>query len=50
MVGIEDWFAGVETWIIDNQATHWLFVYILNPIEDTASPPWSTGSRWPWSA
>ena len=34
VIGIEDWFAGVETWIIDNQATHWLFVYILNPIEE----------------
>jgi len=33
VVGIEDWFAGVESWIIDNQATHWLFVYVLNPIE-----------------
>ncbi len=34
VVGIEDWFADVETWIINNQATHWSFVYILNPIEE----------------
>ncbi len=34
VIGIEDWFAGVETWIIENQASHWLFVYLLNPIEE----------------
>ena len=35
VLGIEDWFLDVELWIIDNRATHWLFVYILNPVEST---------------
>jgi len=33
VVGIESWFEGIESWIIENQTTHWLFVFILNPIE-----------------
>jgi len=37
VVGIEDWFAGVELWIIDNQDTHWSFVYVLAPIENAIS-------------
>lgn len=33
IVGVDDVFADVETWIINNQANHWLFAYFLDPLE-----------------
>ena len=34
VIGVDDWFASVDTWIIDNQQTHWLFTTVLGPIGD----------------
>ena len=34
VIGVDDWFASVDTWIIDNQQTHWLFTTVLSPIGD----------------
>ncbi|MEX2274427.1 MAG: ABC transporter permease subunit [Actinomycetota bacterium] len=34
VVGVADWFASVDTWVIENQRTHWLFLNVLSPISD----------------
>ncbi len=31
VIGVDDWFASVDTWVIDNQQTHWLFTTVLGP-------------------
>jgi glycine betaine/proline transport system permease protein len=34
VIGVEGWFTDIQTWIIDNQRTHWLFTSVLGPIGD----------------
>lgn len=34
VIGVEDWFADVDSWVIENQRTYWLFTSVLNPLQD----------------
>ena len=34
VIGVQDWFTDIETWIIENQRSHWLFTSILGPLAD----------------
>ena len=34
VVGIGSLFDGIDSWVIENQRTHWLFTGVLNPIKD----------------
>jgi glycine betaine/proline transport system permease protein len=34
VVGIGSWFDGIDSWVIENQQTHWLFTGVLTPLQD----------------
>ncbi|HSL11759.1 MAG TPA: ABC transporter permease subunit [Actinomycetota bacterium] len=34
VIGIGSLFDGIDSWVIENQRTHWLFTGVLNPIKD----------------
>jgi glycine betaine/proline transport system permease protein len=34
VLGVGSVFDGIDTWVIDNQRTHWLFTGLLNPLKD----------------
>ena len=34
VIGVGSLFDGVDSWVIENQRTHWLFTGVLNPIKD----------------
>jgi glycine betaine/proline transport system permease protein len=34
VIGVGTWFDGIDSWVIENQQTHWLFTTVLNPLQD----------------